>query len=883
MTATVNATSNLTDILNTCKWDVVDVLKVDPQEARTYSFDDTALSDKAKDFLRKTVPAGIYRHQKEALEEFLNGKDVCLATKTASGKSLVFYTSAIHILSKEPKAKILALYPARALASEQEERWKESILQANVDVTVGRLDGGVPYSKRDKIIKESDILIATPDVIHAWLMGNVGKSSVIEFLRNLKLIIVDEVHQYTGVFGSNSAFLFRRIQHVMDLLKAKAQFIAASATIGDPDLHLFDLFARKFTIIGPDKDTSPRHEITITFASPSGNKDLLSSVTEIIEHICRYTQHNFIVFVDSRKQAEHLASIANRSQDIDVDRLKKLNVLPYRSGYEEEDRRHIQQMLSQGKLRGVVSTSALELGIDIPHLTLAVLVGVPRSATSFWQRIGRVGRKQKGEVLIVNNGDFHTEMIFKDPASILNMPLATGALYLENRRIQYIHVLCLARNGGEHDTICEKAKIPQNSTTFDSNIPWSPGFLKLCNDERTGQIPEELRHMKMQAGNDPNHAFPLRDVDIQFQVVSSHARYFNFSPNAAGGFNLGTLSYSQVLNEAYPGAVYYYMSRPYRVCKVKFFKKEILVRPEKNYSTKPLFMPTLAYPDFNKTCLVKKYSDLVVAECDILVSSAVVGFEERRGSNVHKFPYPLDGKAQNGKATLHGVYFDHNKFTRNFFTTGVLILHPVLSQNGFNKSDLETLILESFLSVAPFDRTEIGCTIDRLRIDTSFASKGERFICVYDETYGSLHLSGKLMDKNILTSVLKTALKSSKDAKIRDILRTLLNCTQNNPEVVLNLSNTQTAPANFNTKNPKVIVPGSKGVNIRADNKVFVVEKVFYHPQDGLVYRGYYEDSAQNNKSQQPCMITVPVEALTGIPGETQWGTYDFETGEVIR
>jgi DEAD/DEAH box helicase domain-containing protein len=199
-----------------------------------------------------------------------------------------------------------------------------------------------------------------------------------------------------------------------------------------------------------------------------------------LHHLVQNRRSRFIVFVDSRKQTEQIASILARSTTVAtdesddvqataaVDPLVSASVLPYRSGYEEADRRIIEQRLARGDLRGVISTSALELGIDVKHLDLAVLVGVPRSSTSFQQRIGRVGRSSPGTVVVVNSGEIYDEAVFRKPESLLNRPPAEGALYLENARIQFSTYTPSVLPAPEASTIkCA----PQTQATQRSNPP----------------------------------------------------------------------------------------------------------------------------------------------------------------------------------------------------------------------------------------------------------------------------------------------------------------------------------------------------------------------------------------------------------------------------
>jgi len=144
----------------------------------------------------------------------------------------------------------------------------------------------------------------------------------------------------------------------------------------------------------------------------------------------------------------------------------------------------------------VVSTSALELGLDIKYLDVAVLLGVPYSSTSLWQRIGRIGRHSPGIVYVIHSGGVYDDLVFSNPTSLLNRPLAEGALYLQNPRIQYIHALCLSRENGEHDRFCNTLNLNVNEDDFNSMIDWPKGFLALCKSERIGEITPDLQVMK---------------------------------------------------------------------------------------------------------------------------------------------------------------------------------------------------------------------------------------------------------------------------------------------------------------------------------------------------------------------------------------------------
>ncbi len=727
-----------------------------------------------------------------------------------------------------------------------------------------------------EILEKSHILILTPDIIHAWLLYNLSSKPIIDLLANISLIIIDEIHNYTGVFGSNSAYLFRRIQHLMYLLNASPQYISASATIAKPEIHLKNLLGIDFRIIGTDFDSSPRQEISIKLVKPLKNKDLLANLSDLMRYVAKNTNHKFITFVDSRKQTEYIASIISRistndkeDDDFGVNHLRELNILPYRAGYEENDRITIQERLTKGMLTGVVSTSALELGIDIPYLTLGVLLGVPHSATSLYQRIGRIARQSKGEVIIINTGDIYNESIFRNPKQLLNMPLSEGALYLKNPRIQYIHTLCLARHGGEHDQICTSINMDQISD-FESSIDWPSGFMGLCRSERIGEIPTELQNMKAQAVDDPNHTFPLRDTDIQFRVKYKKGPHEEYK---------GSLSYGQLMREAYPGAIYYYTTKSYRVYRVRISSRIVEVRKEKKYMSKPSMIPTLVFPNLTlgNIFISQKYGDLIAAECNLQIREAIIGFQEFRGPNKINIKYPLNRSL--------GLYFDQSRFTRNYFTTGIILSHPIFNNPNVHCDIIANLLFEAFLMLIPFERRDIDFACDKFRANKGIIHKGDKFISIYDQVYGSLRLSGHILSESILEQTIEKAVDLSKHERNLNINRKTIMAI----EKLLN--SVSSAPSELSFENEgklmidmdryaKVILPGSKGIDIGHNNEEFFVELVFFHPRmNGLAYTG--RRLSQENPKYNDVKISIPISLLKEIPGESKIGLYDFETGEL--
>ena len=167
---------------------------------------------------------GIYRHQYDAIKALLCGRNVCMTTSTSSGRAWSSILSGAELLQRRPNARILAIYPLKALTDEQELKWRQAMYQADVWMRIGRTDARYPLNHRAAILRESVVVTMTPDVVHAWSLANLADRHVKKFVANLQLIVIDEAHTYTGVFGSNSAYLFRRLQH-------------AANGLGDAGLH----------------------------------------------------------------------------------------------------------------------------------------------------------------------------------------------------------------------------------------------------------------------------------------------------------------------------------------------------------------------------------------------------------------------------------------------------------------------------------------------------------------------------------------------------------------------------------------------------------------------------------------------------------------------
>lgn len=834
-------------------WKIIDSETHKGREAIYYDYNDLSLSEYSINFLKRKAPKGIYKHQYYSIKKYLEGDNVCISTSTASGKTLVFNICAIEEIIKGKR--VLAVYPLRALATEQDIRWKELISLSGLnllDIKVGKIDGSVPYKNRINIMRQSHILIMTPDIMHSWLLTNVSHKKIYSALLNIGLIVIDECHTYTGVFGSNSAYLFRRIQHLMLYNNATYRYCAASATIKDSNEHLNKLTGSDFYVIDNYYNTSPKNTVKFFYVNPPSS-DLFAAYSTLVKYILNNTVHNFITFVDSRKKTEYLTSIINREIHDNT------SISPYRAGYEDNDRDIIQDKLTSGLLRGVISTSALEMGIDIPHLDLGILIGVPYSATSLFQRIGRIGRNKDGIIIIVNNYTTYTEKYFRKPKDILNMPLGVSSLYLYNKRIQYIHAMCMVSEE-------EKCGISYNNNELDTMVDFPETFKTVYEMEKTGELEPEFENMKICVSDSPSYTYPLRNIDTQYRVLLRT----NIEEKS-----LGKLSSTQVLREAYPGAIYYYNTKPFRVTKIDNWEKLIYVRKEKKYYTNPIQLPALIYPKLTNNGIYDSinYGRLYITECRLQVRELISGYKESRGPNNINRKYPING--------IDGVYYNESYYKNIIFTTGVIIYADYLSLYKNILQKLSEIIFESFLMAVPYERQDINYSVDKIRKKRDIYVVDKKFVSLYDQTYGSLRLTNRILENNIIRTVINNAKEiifNDKDIfeynKDKELAKELINIIMSDINNERKEYRSNDAEILYGEECEMIVKPGSKCIYIANEvNKIVKVIDVKYSPKQGMIYKCNYEDNTS--------IHYIPKIYTKEIPGITEYAYYDLNTTQI--
>lgn len=381
----------------------------------------------------------LYQHQVKATELIRKGENVLITTPTASGKTLAFNLPIIEELSKDKEAAALYIYPAKALANDQLKVLRNLEEGCNLDFKPNIYDGDSSKDLRPWIRENSRIILTNPYMIHMILGWHHQWA---RFYSNLKYIVIDEAHKYRGVFGSNIAYLIRRLRRICNYYGSDPQFILSSATLANPEEFSKKLVGKDFCLIS--EDSSPSGQKYFVLYNPYMDWGDLSihQETKNLFKLMVLNGMQTLCFAVSRKMAELLVMWSKRELNSDYPELVE-KITAYRAGYLAEDRRSIEKGLQTGELVGVTCTNALELGVDIGGLDCVIISGYPGTMISTWQQAGRAGRGlAESLVVLVAFENALDQYLMKHPTFLFDKPHENAIISLENLKIIYGHLLC---------------------------------------------------------------------------------------------------------------------------------------------------------------------------------------------------------------------------------------------------------------------------------------------------------------------------------------------------------------------------------------------------------------------------------------------------------
>lgn len=395
-------------------------------------------------YLKSQGISGLYSHQAKAISLIRQGKNVIITTPTASGKTLGFNIPVFESIEKDNDVKALYIYPAKALSNDQLNVLNEMKRSSGISLECGIYDGDTDADIKKHLRKNANIIITNPYELHHVLPYHPKWK---DFYRSLKYVVIDEAHRYKGIFGSNIAFLLRRLKRILKLHGAAPQFIASTASIANPVEFMEKLTGEKFEAVSDS-------------GAPSGEKHLALWDSSLFPERSVNTQTKDILLYSTKKDCQTLAFVASRRLSELIRKWanqedSSVEILSYRAGYSPDMRRDIESKLKSGAIKGVVSTNALELGIDIGMLDVIIISGYPGTISSFWQQAGRAGRKmQDSAVFYLPHEDALQKYILKHPDILLSQKFESAIISIDNPNIIAGHVLCAIS-----EAMSESAKI----------------------------------------------------------------------------------------------------------------------------------------------------------------------------------------------------------------------------------------------------------------------------------------------------------------------------------------------------------------------------------------------------------------------------------------
>lgn len=416
-----------------------------PKREAVYEEFPDFIDDRIKSALERRGVRKLYSHQSSAIQAVNEGKSIVVVTPTASGKTMCYNVPVLNAILKNEESRALFLFPTKALSQDQTSELHELITEAGVDVKTFTYDGDTPQSARKAIRQAGHIVVTNPDMLHSGILPHHTKWT--KLFENLKFIVIDEVHHYRGVFGSHLANVLRRLRRICEFYGSNPQFICCSATIANPAELASRVTGLEICLI--DNNGAPTSQKHILFYNPPlVNKELgirRSSMLEaegLAEALIRNGVQT-IVFTRSRLNVEvlvtYLKDIYRSSRDGDK------RVRGYRGGYLPNLRREIEKGLREGSITGVVSTNALELGIDIGALEACIICGYPGTIASTWQQAGRAGRRNGvSAAFLVANSSPLDQYIISNPEYFFGKSPENGLINPDNLVILYNHIKCAA-------------------------------------------------------------------------------------------------------------------------------------------------------------------------------------------------------------------------------------------------------------------------------------------------------------------------------------------------------------------------------------------------------------------------------------------------------
>ncbi|MGH9453478.1 MAG: DEAD/DEAH box helicase [Terriglobia bacterium] len=598
------------------------------REARLAPFPE-ALAPRLVEILRARGIEHLYSHQADVFERARERRNVVVVTPTASGKTLCYNLPILNALVENPEARALYLFPTKALAQDQLVELNRWTAQLGDEVRTFTYDGDTPQDARKSIRSRANLVITNPDMLHTGILPHHTRWE--RLFENLRYVVIDELHYYRGVLGSHLANILRRLKRIAVFYGSRPQFICASATIANPGELAQRILEEDVTLI--EEDGAPSGEKYFIFYNPPvvnpqlGIRRSYLKETRRLARVFLNRNLETIIFANSRLATEILVTYLR--QDFSQAPASPEAIRGYRGGYLPNERREIERSLRDGSLRGVVATNALELGIDIGGLDVAVLAGYPGSIASTWQRAGRAGRRQgSSAALLVASSAPLDQFIVQNSAYFFGHSPEHGYVNPDNLQILLSHLKCAAFE--------LPLREDERFGAFDLKA--------LCAHlEETGFLHRSSEGWHWVSESYPADAISLRSVSSDNFVIVD---------NTEAAKVIGEVDFTSALTTVHEGAIYIQDGVQYHVEKLDYDDRKAYVhRIESEYFTDAI--------SYTKIKILENFESAAQGAAlknhgEVQVNTQVVGFKKIKFSTLENVG---SGKLSLPEQEMHSTAF----------------------------------------------------------------------------------------------------------------------------------------------------------------------------------------------------------------------------------
>ena len=704
--------------------------KIIPGKEPEYAGFPEELHPDIQSFLIKQDIKSLYIHQAEAFSNAVSGKNVVITTPTASGKSLCFYLPVIQEILQNPVTRAIFVYPTKALAADQYRALKPWIEYLGEHrLSAGVYDGDTPPDERKRIRERANIILTNPDMLNGSMLPNHSKYGFDFIFANLKYIVLDELHVYRGAFGSHLANVFRRLSRICRYYHADPQFLCSSATIANP-VELAEKICGK-SVVCVSKSGAGMSEKTYCLIQPSekldrdgnpyGKESVITVAADLLPQLME-EKESFLAFAKSRKNVEILVKETRDHLDNSgfLGNASKEEISGYRGGYTSQERKNIEKRMISGELLGLVSTNALELGIDIGTINTTVLVGYPGTRASFWQQTGRAGRG-KGKCtnyLILANLPMD-QYIALEPEWLFDSNSENAIVDPDNLLIELAHIRAAA------------AELPlslDDGELFPDLGETIPVLM------RVEEVRSQGGRFVWCGGLYPAGEFSMRNIDQnKYQLL-----------NKETGKNITEMDEEQAFHEIHEGAVYMHDGEFYQVVHMNLESKIVEAVPfHGNYYTVPGSETNIRIIHRQKK---QQWERTELSFGDVNIADFVYMYKKMQFHNHQNLGFEQLRKSLSKNYDTEAAWI---KLPENVVTMYRNLLQPDKQGYYVRNNHFEGLMFalkNAALMVTMTESADLGVAVSSNALELAGGTEEEVYLYFYDRYVGGLGFAEKIYE-----------------------------------------------------------------------------------------------------------------------------------------